>query len=98
MAKKTLIMTIDVGKYKHEWEVTAMCNMIVDYFKKNKILDDDKEDIVLFPTKTEEMKLYWLQGDPDDIEDVEELDEIRDRIKPVLEVALGIKNNPDVKK
>ena len=95
---KTLILAVDVGDTKHDWVVRAMQMQIRDYFKANKSVLKT-ENVIIFPVKGE-MKLYWLEGNPDSVEDIEELEEIKDRIKPVLEVAMGIniKKNKKVKK
>ena len=96
MANKTLVISIDVGQYKHDWEVSAMCSMIGDYFGANKIFDDDC-NVVIWPLKGE-MKIFWLEGDPDSLKDIKSINEIKDKVKPVLETSLGIKQHPQVKK
>ena len=94
---KNLILSVDVGTKTADWEVSAMTNQINDYFKKNKSVFKI-ENVIIFPSKGA-MKLFWLEGDPESIEDVKSLEEIRDRLKPVLEVAMGIKRkNPGVKR
>jgi hypothetical protein len=95
--KKTLILAIDVGDLKNDWEVKAMSMQVSDYFEKNKTILD-VENVFLFPIEGD-MKLFWLEGDPDSVKDVKDLEKIRDRLEPVLEVALGIKRrNPGVKR
>jgi hypothetical protein len=86
--KKTLLLTIDPGPNTAEWMIKAMSMQIADWFKANQTILP-AENLVLFPTKGE-TRLYWLEGDSDDVKDKETLDEIKDRIKPVLEVALGM--------
>lgn len=93
--KKTLILAIDVGKGKSDWMIRAMQMQISDWFNQNQTILP-AENLVIFPASGE-TKLYWLEGDPEDIKDVEKLEEIKDRIKPVLELALGIKSDPNKK-
>lgn len=97
MDNKTLILTVDVGRYKHDWEVSAMSKMLSDYFDKNKILEKS-DNLVIFPTNEKEMKIFWLEGDPNNLDDVKSLEELKGKIKPVMETALGIQRNPNVKK
>ena len=91
---KTLIFAIDVGETKFEWEARAMQMQIADYFQKNKTIPE-ADNVILFPIKGD-MKIFWLEGDPKNLQDVKDLEEIRDKIKPVLEVAMGIKINPKI--
>lgn len=93
--KKTLILAVDVGKNRSDWMVRAMQMQISDWFKQNSTILPS-EDVIIMPTSGE-MKVYWLEGNPEDIKDVEKIEEIKDRIKPVLEVALGIKSDPNKK-
>ena len=94
-AKKTLILAVGIGKNRTDWQVRALQMQISDWFRQNNTILPS-EDVIIMPTSGE-MKLFWLQGNPDDIKDVEKLDEIKDRITPVLEVALGIKLDPSKK-
>ena len=91
---KTLVLAVDVGNTKNEWEVTAMKMQISDYFKKNKILPAD--DVILFPIKGE-MKIFWLEGNPNSLSDVKDLEEIKDKLKPVLGAAMGLWKDKKVK-
>ena len=93
--KKTLILAVDVGKNRSDWMVRAMQMQISDWFKQNNTILPS-EDIIIMPTSGE-MKIYWLEGNPEDVKDIEKLEEIKDRIKPVLEIALGIKIDPNKK-
>ncbi len=93
--KKTLILAVDVGKNRSDWTVRAMQMQISDWFRQNNTILPS-EDVIIMPTSGE-MKLFWLQGDPGDVKDVEKLEEIKDRIVPVLEIALGVKSDPDKK-
>lgn len=94
--KKTLILAVDVGdKNRSDWMVKAMQMQISDWFKRNDTILPS-EDVIIMPTPGE-MKIYWLEGDPEDVRDIEKIEEIKDRIKPVLEIAMGIKADPDKK-
>jgi hypothetical protein len=94
---KTLILAVDIGDKSQDWQVKAMTMQIRDYFAKNRTVLD-VENVILFPIKGE-MKLFWLEGDPGSPEDMKSLIQIRDRLKPVLEVAMGLKRkNPGVKR
>lgn len=83
---KTLVLAVDVGETKYEWEVTAHQMQIAAYFEKHKILPAD--NVVFFPIKGE-MKIFWLEGDPEDLKDIKDLEEIKNKLKPVLGVAMG---------
>lgn len=84
---KTLILAMD-SKGAPSWVVNANCKQIVDWFKANKTIMPI-ENLIILPTDGE-TRLYWLEGDVENPEDVRTLEEIRDRIKPVLELSLDI--------
>lgn len=89
--KRRFIVTIDVGQYKSDWEVRAMLHMIRDYFYKSGILKDS-EDVILWPIKGEH-RLYYLDGHHGDITDEKILEEMADRLTPVLSKSLDVKND-----
>lgn len=82
---KTLILTVDLSGAP-EWQVLAMQRQMSAWLVKNKTLLPF-ENLIIFPT-VGETRLYWLEGTADKIKTLEE---IKDRIKPILEVALGLK-------
>ena len=88
MQKRTLILTIDM-KGGSDWQINAMTRQVSDWVRLNKTLLPI-EDLIIVPASGE-TKLYWLEGELDDEDDIKTLDQVKDRIKPVLEVALGIK-------
>ncbi len=91
MKKRTLILSVDLGN-SPEWHKIAIQRQLGDWLESNKALLP-MEDIIIFcaPGDT---KLYWLEGKHDG-NDIKTLEEIKDRIKPVLEVTLGGKPNVD---
>ena len=84
--KKTLILTVDM-QGAEDWQVRALSMQIRDWFKANRTVLPT-ENLVLLPANT--TRLFWLEGEhnPDDIKTLEQ---IKDRITPVLELALEIK-------
>lgn len=94
---KTLILAVDIGKAKKDdVEVRAMQMQLSDYFRMNKTILGT-ENIIIFPIAGE-MKLFWLEGDLENPKDIKDLEEIKDRIRPVLETSLGIRNHAGIKK
>jgi hypothetical protein len=86
--KKTLILTFDASKMP-DWHARAVSMQMADWLKTNKTLLPI-EDLIILPA-TGSTKLYWLEGKLDNKDDIKSLEKIRDKIKPVLEVALEIK-------
>lgn len=85
MKKKTLILTFDLPNAT-TWQVKAKHDQLKDWLTVNKILKDHEDLIIMqAPGQT---KLYWLEGTA---ENVKELEEIKDRITPILEVVLEVK-------
>ena len=83
--KRTLILTIDAQL--PDWQLKARNQQIADWIKTNKSVLPN-ENLIILPIPGES-KLYWLEGEQT-IEDIKTLDQIRDRIKLVLEASLGI--------
>lgn len=82
---KNLVLTVDFGGCP-DWQVVALQNQMKDWLEINKsVLDIEK--LVILPT-VGETKLYWLNGSTNDIKTLEQ---IRDRIEPVLQVAMNLK-------
>lgn len=86
--KRTLVLTVDLTGGP-DWQITAHQKQLGAWFDKNRAVLPF-EGLVILPVPGE-TKLYWLEGDPESAEDVKTLEEIKDRIKPVMEVALDIK-------
>jgi hypothetical protein len=84
---KTLIITIDVTGLP-EWHVTAITNQMAAWLDSHKAVLP-VENLVILPAKGD-TRLYWLEGDPDEIKDIKELEQIKDRIKPILSVFLNV--------
>ena len=88
MSKRTLVLALDM-QGGSDWQVNAMNRQMSDWITLNKTLLPI-EDMIILPTSGE-TRLYWLEGKIDDDEDIKTLEQIKDRIKPILEIALGIK-------
>lgn len=71
-----------------DWQIKALQRQMADWLETNKTLKSF-EDLIILPA-TGETRLYWLEGD-DTPENISSLEEIKARLKPVLEVALDIK-------
>jgi hypothetical protein len=89
--KKTLILTVDFQGMP-DWHVRAKNMQIGSWFEKNKVLPKDT-DIVIIPAQGD-TKLYWLEGVINNIKDIKILDDIKEKLKPVLEVSLGLRPKP----
>lgn len=87
MAKhqKTLILTVDM-QGGADWQVKALQQQMADWLETNKTIMPT-ENLIILPASGP-TRLFWLEGEPTDIKTLEE---IKDRIKPILEVALDIK-------
>ena len=86
--KKNLVIALDFGNIP-EWAISAKGRQIADWLEANKkelLLDN----IIIMPS-VGESRLYWLEGDVDSTTDLDTLRGMRDKLKPVLEIALGIK-------
>ena len=88
--KKNLLLSIDLTSIP-SWQITAMQKQMKDWIETNKTLLPF-ENLIIFPT-TGETKLYWLEGELNNPKDIKTLNEIKDRLQPILEVALDIKLN-----
>jgi hypothetical protein len=86
--KRTLVLTVDLTGGP-DWQITAHQNQLAAWLEKNRAILPF-EGLIILPVSGE-TKLYWLEGNPEDVGDVKTLDEIKNRIKPVMEVALDIK-------
>jgi hypothetical protein len=84
---KNLVVALDYGRIP-EWIVQAKNRQIADWVEANKkALPFD--NLIILPS-VGESRLYWLEGKVGDITDATILAEMRDKLKPVLEIALGI--------
>lgn len=86
MIKKTLILTVEVAG--SEWQTKALSIQIRDWLNTNKTIMPI-EDLIILPASGP-TRLFWLEGEQN-TEDIKTLEQIKDRIKPVLECALDIK-------
>lgn len=85
--EKTLILTYDASGMP-DWEARAISRQMADWLESNKTLFKN-ENLILLPA-TGSTRLFWLEGAATQ-EDIKTLDEVKDRITPVLEVALDLK-------
>ena len=93
MTKKTLILTIDLSGMP-DWYAKACTMQMKDWFNANKIILPI-ENLIIMPANGP-TKLYWLEGEHNE-QDTKTLEQIKDRIQPVLEVALDIKIDKEKK-
>lgn len=85
--KKTLVLTIDlIGA--QDWQIKALQLQMSDWLEINRAILPI-ENLIILPTKGD-TRLFWLEGEHVH-KDIKILEEVKDRIKPVLEVALDIK-------
>lgn len=87
MEKKTLFLLIDLGNTP-PWHRNALTRQMADWIQVNKAVLNF-ENLVILPTKGD-TKLCWLEGKFDET-DKKQLEEIKDRLQPVLEIALDLK-------
>jgi hypothetical protein len=85
---KTLVLTFDAAGMA-DWHARAISRQMADWLKTNKAILNIEHMIIL--PGTGDTKLYWLEGEVGNPDDIKSLEEIKNRIKPVLEVALEIK-------
>jgi len=86
--KRNLIITLDFGNMP-EWTVKAKNHQIAAWLDANKgQLPFD--NLIILPS-VGESKLYWLEGKIDNPVDFIVIKEIRDKLKPVLEIGLGVR-------
>jgi len=86
--KKTLVATIDATGVP-EWTIRALMNQMKAWIDANR-RTLPFEDILMMPMDGPS-RLYWLEGEHGDPADEKALEEIRDRLKPLLEVALDLR-------
>jgi hypothetical protein len=92
MKRRTLILTIDFHDAP-EWHIRAKQKQMADWIDQNKTLLP-YEDLIILPAPGD-TKLYWLEGKNDDIKT---LDNIKDKLLPVLSVSLDVSaNKTDIK-
>lgn len=84
---KTLIITLDTTGLP-DYHVSAITKQMADWLDSHKAILS-VENLIIFPAKGD-TRLYWLEGDPDEIKDIKELGKIKDRLKPILSVFLNI--------
>lgn len=92
MIKKTLILTVEVTS--SEWQTKALSMQIKDWLNANKTIMPI-ENLIILPANGP-TRLYWLEGEQN-AEDIKTLEQIKDRIKPVLECAIDIKIDKEKK-
>lgn len=92
--KRDLILTIDLTGVP-TWQEHAMQRQMGDWIQANKAILPF-ENLIIMPTKGE-TRLYWLDGHLDDPHAIKTLEEIKERIQPVLSVALDLKLDRDKK-
>lgn len=82
---KNLILTIDMRNIPN-WAVNAKCQQMSEWFIKNK--EELKiNNIILIPDASE-TRLFWLDGE-DTPSNVKELDELKGKITPILQVVIN---------
>jgi len=79
---KNLVLTINFGNLP-TWATKAKCNQFEQWVQANKS-ELPFENIVLFPDTQGDTKLYWLEGDPQDLKDAKKLDEVKNKLQPIL--------------
>ena len=84
---KNLLLTIDLGDIP-DHQVRAMQMQMSDWMNANKPLPF--KNIIIMPTRGE-TRLYWLEGEIDNQQDIKDLDSVKDKLEPLLSVALDLK-------
>lgn len=82
---KNLVMTVNFGNTP-SWAIAAKAKQLNDWLCKNKA-NLPFENIILMPDSTGDTRLYWLEGE-DIPKDRIQLEAIRDKIKPILNVVI----------
>jgi len=78
---KTLVLTFGFGKAP-QWAVVAKIKQLSEWLNKHKT-ELGVDNFLLFQGTTD-TKIFWLEGDINDIKDIKSLNDIRDKLKPVL--------------
>ena len=96
---KNLVLTVNFGKLP-PWAVSAKSHQLADWLKPNQEILGIK-NIIIFPD-TSETKLFWLDGDINNPQDVEEIKQLSNKFKPILSAIINTKiedkNDPGYKK
>ena len=95
---KNLVLTINFGKVP-PWAINAKNKQLADWVAANKE-NLPFENIVVIPSTTE-TGLYWLEGDLNSPTDKVKLEEVKDRLKPILCAIINMdykKDDPEYKK
>jgi hypothetical protein len=84
---RNLVVSLDFGKMP-DWAIQAKNRQMADWVHAN-IKSLPFENLIILPS-VGESRLYWLEGKIDDETDLQTIREMKDKLKPVLEIALGI--------
>jgi len=85
---KNLVLAVNLGEAP-DWQIKAMTKQMGDWSEANKeSLPFD--NLIILPT-TGDTRLYWLEGVIDNINDLETLESIKDKLEPILNIALDLK-------
>jgi hypothetical protein len=85
---KNLVLAVNLGDAP-DWQIKAMTKQMGDWVEVNKELLPF-ENLIILPT-TGDTRLYWLEGVVGSMGDLEALESIKDRLEPILNVALDLK-------
>lgn len=91
---RTLILAIDLGDAP-EYQKVAMQRQMADWVTVNKTLLRF-ENLIIMPI-TGETRLYWLEGAIGNENDEKTLIDIKERMLPVLSLALNLSIDKDKK-
>ena len=85
---KNLVLTVNLGGAP-DCQINAMVKQMGDWVEANKELLPF-ENLIILPT-TGDTRLYWLEGVVGNISDLGALESIKDKLEPILGVALDLK-------
>lgn len=85
---KNLLITIDFGNIP-SFAITAKSRQLSDWFKQNK--NELGIDNVIIVPDAGSTKLYWLDGEIDNIDHRTKLDDLAKRLSPILCAAIDMK-------
>lgn len=91
---KTIVMTIDTRELP-TWAAEAKVKQFQDYLdalsKENKLPFDN----ALVIKDNKETRLFWLEGNLDDVKDKKTFEEMQSFLRPILSALIDLKHNKD---
>jgi len=85
---KNLLITIDFGNIP-SFAIIAKSRQLSDWFKQNKA-ELGIDNVIIMPDAGS-TKLYWLDGEIDNIDHRTKLEDVANKLSPILSAAINLK-------